>query len=166
LRLAILAVRVRLWQSGGQAGACRGEYGPFGNNFLIFLVIFRKVLMMNKKLAWGLGVGLFLLAGRPAIALAPAGMEVGSDLNQPLDASIVILNASPEALASLKVRQAEPAAMPLDLHFRIGRDDAGRDVVRVTTPEPVREPALNFVLEFEWASGRLRREYSILLDPQ
>lgn len=120
---------------------------------------------MNSKLAWGLGLCFFLLAGRAALALAPTGIEVDSGLNQPLKARIGIFNASDEALASLKVRQAQTRE-PLDLRFRIERDDSGGAVVQVTTHRPVREPALNFVLEFEWASGRLLREYSILLDPQ
>lgn len=120
---------------------------------------------MNGKLAWGLGFCFFLLAGRVAYALAPTGIEVDSSLNQPLKARIGILNASNEALASLKVRQAQ-AGEPLGLRFRIERDDTGGAVVEVTTERPVQEPALNFVLEFEWASGRLLREYSILLDPQ
>lgn len=121
---------------------------------------------MNRKLTWGLGLGFLLLAGRAAFALAPTGIEVDSGLNQPLQARIGIANASPEAVASLRVRQTRPADQPLDLRFEVGRDSAGQTVVQVTTSRPVQEPALNFVLEFEWANGRLLREYSILLDPQ
>lgn len=120
---------------------------------------------MNSRLAWGLGFYLFLLAGRPVFALAPTEIEVESGLNQPLKARIELLNASAETLAGLQVRQAGPVADPLDLRFRIEHDATGRAVLLVTTPRPVQEPALNFVLEFEWPSGRLLREYSILLDP-
>lgn len=120
---------------------------------------------MNSRLAWGLGFCLFLLAGRPVLALAPTDMAVESGLNQPLKARIELLNASAETLADLKVRQVQPVAAMLDLRFQIERGEAGHTVVLVTTAGPVQEPALNFVLEFEWPSGRLLREYSILLDP-
>lgn len=97
--------------------------------------------------------------------MAPAGIEVESGLNQPLKARIALLNASAEALEGLQIQQARPGRTPLDLRFQIETDDAGRVVLLVTTPRPVKEPALNFVLEFKWPSGRLLREYSILLDP-
>ena len=35
----------------------------------------------------------------------------------------------------------------------------------VTTDQPVREPYLNFLVEFLWPTGRLMREYTVLLDP-
>jgi len=121
---------------------------------------------MNRKLAWGLVFGFLLIAVRVAHALAPSGIEVDSSLNEPLQARIALLNASPEAVSSLRVRQKmQPDTQALDLHFEISRKD-GQAMVQVTTPKPVQEPALNFVLEFEWANGRLLREYSILLDPQ
>lgn len=113
----------------------------------------------------GLVSGFLLITVRAAYALAPTGIEVDSSLNEPLRARIALLNASPEVVANLRVRQKQPDTQALDLRFEVSRKD-GQAMVQVTTPKPVQEPALNFLLEFQWVNGRLLREYSILLDPQ
>ncbi|MEC8819799.1 MAG: FimV/HubP family polar landmark protein, partial [Pseudomonadota bacterium] len=41
----------------------------------------------------------------------------------------------------------------------------GRTVIRVNSRDPIVEPCLNFVIEVIWPSGRLVREYTVLLDP-
>ncbi|MFO7703892.1 MAG: FimV/HubP family polar landmark protein, partial [Halopseudomonas sp.] len=41
----------------------------------------------------------------------------------------------------------------------------GRAVIRVTSSRPVREPFLNFLMEVRWPSGRVLREFTLLLDP-
>ncbi len=121
---------------------------------------------MNNKLAWGLSFCLLLLTSGSVLALAPAGMTVDSGLNQPLKARITLLNATAAELASLKVSRSNAAIAGRDLEFRIETDSAGQALLWVTTSQPVREPALSFVLEFVWDGGRLLREYSVLLDPQ
>src|SRR5690606_16660960 len=40
----------------------------------------------------------------------------------------------------------------------------GNPVIRVTTREPVTQPALTFLVEVDWGQGRLVREYSALVD--
>jgi pilus assembly protein FimV len=37
--------------------------------------------------------------------------------------------------------------------------------VRVWSKQPIREPVLDFLLEVNWASGRLIRQFTVLLDP-
>src|SRR5690606_25546132 len=41
----------------------------------------------------------------------------------------------------------------------------GKSVIQVSSSKPVREPYLNFLVEVIWPSGRLLREYTLLLDP-
>ena len=50
-------------------------------------------------------------------------------------------------------------------HFSVEKGADGRDVLRVTSPQPVTEPFLTFLVEADWARGRLLREYTVLLDP-
>ncbi len=122
---------------------------------------------MIRRLTWGLGFYL-LLAGVPALALAPAGINVDSSLNQPLEAHIPLHNATAGQLMSLRVSQSG-AATGLSgnrLRFRVENDASGRPVLWLTTAAPVKEPALSFVLEFAWEGGQLSREYTILLDPR
>ena len=50
------------------------------------------------------------------------------------------------------------------LNFDIER--VGNDaIVRISSREPVTEPYLNFLVEVIWPSGRLLKEYTVLLDP-
>jgi pilus assembly protein FimV len=46
---------------------------------------------------------------------------------------------------------------------RSGREDG--NAVRVRTRAPMAEPFLTFLVEANWSSGRLLREYTVLLDP-
>src|SRR5690606_28252202 len=41
----------------------------------------------------------------------------------------------------------------------------GKAVIRVTSSRPVKEPYLNFLMEVRWPSGRVLREFTLLLDP-
>jgi len=40
----------------------------------------------------------------------------------------------------------------------------GAPYVKLSSERPVREPFLNFILEAQWPSGKLLREYTVLLD--
>lgn len=45
-------------------------------------------------------------------------------------------------------------------------EGSGNDaIVRISSREPVTEPYLNFLVEIIWPSGRLLKEYTVLLDP-
>ena len=51
------------------------------------------------------------------------------------------------------------------LTFKTEIDASGRAVIKITSTRPIQEPYLNFLLEVHWPSGRLLREYTLLLDP-
>jgi pilus assembly protein FimV len=102
-------------------------------------------------------------------------IEVGSALNQPLQAQIRLHSVPADELEDVKVTLApqadfervgieRPHALTqLSFKPQLGAD--GVPVILVTTKSPVREPFLDFLVEVRWSKGRLLREYTVLLDP-
>jgi len=98
-----------------------------------------------------------------------------STLNQPLDAEIELLEARDIGSEELAPALASPEEFNKagvdrqyflsDLKFTPIIKPNGKSVIRVTSSKPVREPYLNFLVEVLWPSGRLLREYTLLLDP-
>ena len=102
-------------------------------------------------------------------------INVLSALGQPLRAEVEVTAVSREEAASLAVRLASAAAFRqanLDMNpalsgLRVTLDRRGDTgyVVRLASPAAVNEPYLDLLLELTSASGRVLREYTILLDP-
>jgi len=117
------------------------------------------------------------LLGLPAstFALGLGDIQLTSALNQPLDAQIEILGATPQDLRDLNAAVAgrdtfnryglDYPQFLVSLHFSVEKGADGSDVLRVTSSQPVTEPFLTFLIEADWARGRLLREYTVLLDP-
>lgn len=128
---------------------------------------------MVRRLAHGCFVVL-LLTPAMASALGLGSVETRSALNEPLDARIP-LTASAEELQNLQVRLAPAEAFQragLDRPFMLSRlsfelvtDNGDEPYIQVTTENALREPFLAFLLDVRWSSGRLLREYTLLLDP-
>ena len=111
-----------------------------------------------------------------SFALGLGEIEVSSYLNQPLKADIEVVAARPgeidDLLVSLASRDAfRKAGLERDsdlskLRFQIEKSEDGQSAkILVTTKSAIKEPFLNFLVEADWAKGRLLREYTILLDP-
>lgn len=128
------------------------------------------------KSVTGIRVAIVALLFAPLVAYS-AGLgrfTVNSALGQPLNAEIEIvsLQAGDEdsvtaRLASMDAfRQAgiELSSALVGLQFAIDKR-GGRPVIRLTTAQPVNEPFLEVLVELQWATGRLVREYTFLLDP-
>jgi pilus assembly protein FimV len=134
----------------------------------------KKHTRMPGRCALALAIGLALSA--PAAYGAGLGrITVQSALGQPLRAEVEVTAVSREEAASLAVKLASVAAFRqanLDynpalagLKVSLGqRTDSGY-VVRLSSPNPVSEPYLDLLLELTSSSGRVLREYTILLDP-
>ena len=128
---------------------------------------------MIRRAHWGCFS--LLLTPFGAWALGLGDIELRSALNQPLDANIELVSPTPEELSDLRVALAAPETFDrygLDrpgflsrLTFNVARDEAGRDVIRVTSLEPITEPFVTVLVEATWNRGRLLREYTVLLDP-
>lgn len=110
-----------------------------------------------------------------AHALGLGDIAVKSSLNQPLEAEISLLEVRDLSSAELKSRLASPEEFSkagvdrqfflTGLTFTPMISSSGKNVIRVTSKQPVKEPYLNFLVEVIWPSGRLLREYTLLLDP-
>ena len=117
-----------------------------------------------------------LVALLPCVAGA-AGMgrlNVLSNLGQPLVAEID-LSVSKEELGSLSARLAPPDAYrAANLQYNtsltgaritIERRPGGQSFLKIVSTRPVAEPFIDVLVELTWASGRMSREYTALLDP-
>ncbi|HET7775743.1 MAG TPA: hypothetical protein VFK74_05195, partial [Azospira sp.] len=101
-------------------------------------------------------------------------LTVLSSLGQPLRAEVEI-GANREELSGMTAHLATQDAFKQagvdyvstlsDLRFSLDKRPNGTSVVRITSSRPVNEPFLDFLVELNWATGRLVREYTFLLDP-
>ncbi|MAA63463.1 MAG: hypothetical protein CL581_01600 [Alteromonadaceae bacterium] len=127
-----------------------------------------RKLAVALALVGGLGSGM-------ANALGLGEVELQSYLNEPLDADIALRNTGDVSPKEVFVNLASPDVFNrvgisrdfflTNLQFEVSTAANGQLVVHVTTKQPVREPYLNFLIEVTWPSGKLLREYSMLLDP-
>ncbi len=130
---------------------------------------------MVRKLVIAVAAASALLSGNMAHALGVGDINLRSALNQPLDAEIQLRQVRDLESAEIISRLASPddfgragIERPFfltDLTFTPVIDSDGRAFIRVTSSQPVREPFVNFLLEVRWPSGRVLREFTLLIDP-
>jgi len=116
-----------------------------------------------------------LLQASDAQALALGRMVVQSALGEPLRAEVDVLEITAEESASLRVGLAAAGAFRAagmdfnaalaDLQVVLQRRPDGRAFLRLTGSRPVNEPFMDMILEANWASGRIVRDYTLLFDP-
>jgi pilus assembly protein FimV len=92
-----------------------------------------------------------------------------------MNAEIDLISAGPDELSALRATLAAKDAFTrygIDrppflstLTFKVGKSKDGRDVLQVRSTESIPEPFVTFLVEVNWARGRLMREYTVLLDP-
>jgi pilus assembly protein FimV len=102
-------------------------------------------------------------------------LSVTSALGQPLAAEIELFAADKAELDSLSASLASDQAFrdarvdyaPVltSLRFSVEKKPDGKAVLKVTSSRPVNDPFIDMLVELSWASGRLVREYTMLLDP-
>ncbi|KVW99438.1 FimV/HubP family polar landmark protein [Thiobacillus denitrificans] len=102
-------------------------------------------------------------------------LSVTSALGQPLAAEIELFAADKAELDSLSASLAsdqafrdarvEFAPVLSSLRFTVEKRPNGRAVLKVSSSRPVNDPFIDMLVELNWASGRLVREYTMLLDP-
>ena len=129
--------------------------------------------LISRKCKWLLGSGALLLT-QFAFAIGLGELRLNSAMDQLLDAEIELLqvgdlNAQQIAASLAAPADFERAGVDRDfqlvgLRFQVDLSDAQRPVIRIASRRPIREPYLNFLLELRWPSGRLLREYTVLLD--
>ena len=116
-----------------------------------------------------------LVPSGDALALALGRIVVQSALGEPLRAEIEVPEISAEEASSLRVSLATPAAFRaagMDFNQALGsaqltleRRPDGRAFLRLTSARPVNEPFVDLMVEASWASGRIVRDYTLLIDP-
>jgi pilus assembly protein FimV len=116
------------------------------------------------------------LSGVPQVAEA-AGLgkvTILSALGQPLRAEVEVF-ATREELAGMRVqlasvdafRQAglDYATTLLSIKFTLDKRASGQSIIKLSSDKPINDPFIDMLLELNWTSGRLLREYTFLLDP-
>ncbi|MFC0154019.1 FimV family protein [Xanthomonas dyei] len=123
----------------------------------------------------GIGALLLMACSGAAMALGLGDIRVLSKPGQPLVAEIPVISNEPGELDNARVALASattfarvglerPQGLVSSLQFQFAQDARGRAVIRVTSSQPVDQPAINFLIEVEWSQGRLVREYAALVD--
>ncbi len=121
---------------------------------------------------------LFLIVLVAPSVLHAAGLgnlTLNSYLGQPFKAEIDLVAVKKEEIPSLVVslasrdtfRQANVDYAPFLFTFEISVENRadGQPYIKITSPQRVVEPFLSMLIELNWSSGRLIREYTVLLDP-
>ena len=129
----------------------------------MFVTLSRLMLMaclLIPSLSWGLGLG---------------EIHLNSALNEPMNAEIDLIAAGPEELARFAGKPCaqrclhslwhRSAAFSVDVDLQSRKSKDGRDVLLVRSTDSIPEPFVTFLVEVNWARGRLMREYTVLLDP-
>lgn len=132
-----------------------------------------KALSFNLRLI-SAAVASALLFSNAAYAAGLGKLTVLSSLGQPLHAEIELTSVSKEESGSLAVKLASVEAFrqanidfnPALFSLRFAIEQRGnRQVVRVTSAQPMNEPFVDMLLELGGTNNRLVREYTFLLDP-
>lgn len=123
------------------------------------------------KLLLGM-IGMLLAASVSALGMG--GIQVMSALGQPLKAEIELLAVGKMEKASLVARLASADAYSgagLEFphankySFKLEYHPDGSPYLAVRSEQPVNDPFVSLLVDVTWASGRLLREYTFLLDP-
>ncbi len=110
-----------------------------------------------------------------ASALALGRVTVQSALGEPLRADIEIPEINADEIASLRAAVASPDAFRAagfdfnpslsGLTITLQKRADGRHFLRLTSSRPINDPFIDLILEANWSSGRIVRDYTMLFDP-
>jgi pilus assembly protein FimV len=133
-----------------------------------------SVTMPRIMLLAGL-LSLSALWSNSSWALGLGEIHLNSALNEPMNADIDIIAASPEELTALRATIAPREAFTRygidrppflsSITFKVGKSKDGHDILMVRSTEAIPEPFVTFLVDLNWARGHLMREYTVLLDP-
>lgn len=131
-------------------------------------------MVQVRKLVLAIAAASALSSGM-AQALGLGELTLKSTLNQPLVAEIELLDVkdltAAEVVPSLASTDdfakagVDRQAFLNDLTFTPVLNPGGKSILRVTSSKPLSEPMVKFLVQVMWPSGRLLRDYSVLLDP-
>ncbi|MCK5898777.1 MAG: hypothetical protein KAG06_06875, partial [Methylococcales bacterium] len=118
-----------------------------------------------------------LLAPVTSYSLGVGSIRLHSSLNQKLRAEIpLIVSASErENINSIKVRLAPAGKFDAagikwnyflsKIHFKTRKKSNGSVVIQLSSSTPLKEPFLDFLIQVNSPSGKIYREFTVLVDP-
>lgn len=137
--------------------------------------------MVEKSHRWhktaiaAAAAALLALGATDVSALSLGRVTVQSALGEPLRAEVDIPDIDAEESASLRARVASPAAFAeagleyssvlTNVRAVLQRRPDGRSYLRLTTDRTINDPFVDIILEANWSSGRIVRDYTLLFDP-
>ncbi|OAM53351.1 hypothetical protein A7981_05195 [Methylovorus sp. MM2] len=102
-------------------------------------------------------------------------LTVISGLGEPLNAEIELLATGPEELSSLSaaiapdeayaVQGIERTALQKAIKLEVKKKPDGTALLKLSSSQPITDPFLDMLIQVDWSTGRLLREYTLLLDP-
>ena len=121
-------------------------------------------------------VSCLAFSGLPQIGHAAGlgNITVFSLLGQPLRAEVEI-SATREELAGMKAQLASSGTFKqanvdyvkslAGIKFSIDKRPNGQAMIKLKSDKPINEPFIDLLLELNWPTGHMMREYTFLLDP-
>ncbi|AMM25557.1 FimV/HubP family polar landmark protein [Variovorax sp. PAMC 28711] len=129
-----------------------------------------QLTLLSAAMALALGV-----VSTDANALAFGRLNVQSALGEPLRAEIEVTEITAAEADGMKVNIASSEAFRAagvaynaslsDVRTSLQRRADGRYIVRLTGTRSLNDPFVDLLLEANWGSGRIVRDYTVLLDP-
>lgn len=142
---------------------------------LQYLSEFKGGIVHNSKLK---RISIALCMALVPISVFAAGLgklNVMSGLGEPLKADIELISVTPEELNSITAGIAsqeayatqgiEKPASHNGIKVSVAKNAAGAPILKLNSAQPINEPFLDMLIQVDWSSGRLLREYTVLLDP-
>jgi pilus assembly protein FimV len=131
--------------------------------------------VQNSTIEKWLIAALMLLTPWVVEAAGLGALSVQSSLGQPFQAEIDLMSVQREEFGSLSVRLASPDAYKQaglqyngaasGFTLRIEKRPNGQAFIKVTSARAINEFVVDLLIDLSWSSGRLMREYRVLLDP-
>jgi pilus assembly protein FimV len=112
----------------------------------------------------------------PAQALTMGGIRVSSALGEPLKAEIELSQISEDDLSNLTAAVANPDAYKTagmeysaalsSVVISVQKLSEGKALLSLRSDRAVNDPFMDMIVEVNWATGRIVRDYTLLLDPR
>ena len=124
-----------------------------------------------KKIAVALSLGVAVSAHAAGLGTMTSSSKLGEPLNAEIELLAVTpaeLNSIQAVLASEQVYQDQmlekPASYPF-IKIEVANNSKGQPILKLSSSQPITEAFLDMLIQVDWPTGRLVKEYTLLLDP-
>lgn len=137
----------------------------------------QRTFVASRSAALVCAAIVFALLPTASQALGVGELKLQSALSEPFRAEIELTSINPKDLKTLKAHLVSPANLATEalpqgapitrqLMVSIADGGSGRYMLQLYSDQSIREPYVRFLLQLDWAGGRLTREFTVLLDPR